>query len=116
MTDEIFEARLRTKDGQAVIDLIGEINGQAERGLMDVYHSAERLNPGAVILNFSQVSYINSTGIALIVNLLARAMKSRLELRVYGLSPHYSEIFQITRLTDYLKVFPDEPSAVTNRP
>jgi len=112
MVDDLFEAKIRNVAGAVVIDLIGEINGQAERGLIDVYTSAEHMNPGSIVLNFSQVNYINSTGIALIVNVLARSRKKNLELRVYGLSQHYQEIFNITRLTDYLKVFPDELSAV----
>ena len=112
MVEDIFEAKLRSVGGVAVIDLTGEINGQAERGLIDVYNSAEHMQPGSIALNFSQVSYINSTGIALIVNILARARKNHLELRVYGLSQHYLEIFQITRLTDFMTVYPDELSAV----
>lgn len=112
MADDIFEAKIRNVAGVVVIDLTGEINGQAERGLIDVYGSAEIMNPGSIVLNFSKVSYINSTGIALIVNLLARSRKKNLELRVYGLSQHYQEIFNITRLTDYLKVYQDEVSAV----
>jgi anti-anti-sigma factor len=112
MVDDIFEAKIRNVAGAVVIDLTGEINGQAERGLIDVYSSAEYKNPGSIVLNFSKVSYINSTGIALIVNILARSRKKNLELRVFGLSQHYQEIFNITRLTDYLKVYPDEVSAV----
>jgi anti-anti-sigma factor len=58
------------------------------------------------------VDYINSTGIALIVGLLARARKSHRRLLACGLSEHYIEIFQITRLADFMTVFPDEKSAV----
>jgi anti-anti-sigma factor len=112
MADDIFEAKIRNVAGAVVIDLTGEINGQAERGLMDVYNSAEHMNPSSIVLNFSQVSYMNSTGIALIVSILARSRKKNLELRVFGLTQHYQEIFNITRLTDYLKVYPDEVSAV----
>jgi anti-anti-sigma factor len=58
------------------------------------------------------VDYINSTGIALIVSLLAQARKSRQRLVVYGLSDHYVEIFQITRLADFMTIYPDEESAL----
>jgi hypothetical protein len=30
----------------------------------------------------------------------------------YGLSDHYVEIFNITRLSDFVSVFPDEESAL----
>jgi hypothetical protein len=40
-----------------------------------------------------------------------RASKRR--LLAYGLSDHYVEIFEITRLSDFLSVFPDEESALS---
>jgi anti-anti-sigma factor len=64
------------------------------------------------VLNFTAVGYINSTGIALIVAILAKARRARLPLRVYGLSPHYQEIFQITRLADFMSICADEASAL----
>jgi anti-anti-sigma factor len=65
------------------------------------------------MLNFTRVRYINSTGIALIVSLLARTRKANRQLAVYGLSDHYQEIFHITRLADFLSIFPDETSALS---
>ena len=35
------------------------------------------------------------------------------EVRACGLSPHYTEIFQITRLSDYMRIFDDATSATT---
>jgi anti-sigma B factor antagonist len=58
---------------------------------------------------------MNSTGIALVVGLLARARKSKRRIVACGLSPHYREIFEITRLADFMPVFRDETSALTAR-
>jgi anti-anti-sigma factor len=55
-----------------------------------------------VLLNFSGVEYINSTGIALIVGVLAQVRKAKRHLSTFGLSDHYTEIFQITRLADFM--------------
>ena len=78
------------------------------------YTEAEGRNPATIVMNFGEVSYINSTGIALLVGLLARARKSKRRLLVYGLSPHYQEIFQITRLADFMSIYSDESSALAN--
>jgi len=59
------------------------------------------------------VDYINSTGIALIVGLLAKARASKRCLLAYGLSDHYVEIFNITRLSDFVSILPDEESALS---
>ena len=101
-----------TRHHAEIIDLRGEINAAAEAGLSAAYTEAEGRNPPTIVLNFGEVSYINSTGIALIVGLLARARKAKRRLLVFGLSPHYQEIFQITRLADFMTVFQDEASAL----
>jgi len=111
MPFQAFDSHIRKEGDTAIIDLQGEINGLAEAGLNHAYTQAE-VNASTIVLNFSQVDYINSTGIALIVGLLARARKERKTLAVYGLSPHYREIFEITRLVDFMKVFEDETSAI----
>jgi anti-anti-sigma factor len=109
---DTFEAIVRHENGAAVVDLIGEINGAAETALNAAYQDASQENPDVVILNFEKVVYINSTGIALIVGLLAQARKSHRRLVVYGLSEHYQEIFRITRLSDFMQIYEDERSAL----
>jgi anti-anti-sigma regulatory factor len=47
---------------------------------------------------------------------LARARKSKQQLLICGLSDHYAEIFQITRLADFMRIFPDEASALADSP
>lgn len=107
-----FEADLRREGETAIVDLAGQIDSFAEERLNAIYREAEAAAPGAIVLNFSAVQYINSTGIALIVGLLAQARKARRELAVFGLSDHYRQIFEITRLADFMSIFPDETSAL----
>ncbi|MGD2159049.1 MAG: STAS domain-containing protein [Anaerolineales bacterium] len=109
------EAEVRQQDGKVVIDLSGEIDAFAEKSLNEAYQDAISGDPSTVVLNFSDVDYINSTGIALIVSLLAQARKAHRELVVYGLNDHYVEIFQITRLSDFMTIYPDEESALVTK-
>jgi len=107
-----LEASVRHLVSAAVIDLDGEINGFGEEALNAAYSEAEAKDPEVILLNFEGVDYINSTGIALIVSLLARARASQRRLLAYGLSDHYVEIFKVTRLSDFIGIYPDEKSAV----
>lgn len=111
-----LEASVRHQPRVAIIDLHGEINAFAEETLNAAYAEAEKRESDVILLNFSDVDYINSTGIALIVSLLARARKTKRKLLACGLSQHYVEIFQITRLVDFMSVFPDENSALSENP
>ncbi len=108
-----LEASVRREQGGAVLDLRGEINGFGQEALDAAYAEAEKGDPAAIVLNFEEVDYINSTGIALIVGLLAKARASKRRLLAYGLSEHYVEIFNITRLSDFVGVYPDEESALS---
>jgi anti-sigma B factor antagonist len=107
-----LEVGVRREPGGTVLDLRGEINGFAQEALDAAYTEAEKDNRDPILLNFEEVDYINSTGIALIVGLLARARAAKRDLSAYGLSEHYVEIFNITRLSDFVSVFPDERSAM----
>ncbi|MPZ13502.1 MAG: anti-sigma factor antagonist [Chloroflexi bacterium] len=109
---EIFEASVRHVDGVSVIDLKGEMNAVAEQALTAAYHQASRDSSKSVLLNFRETTYINSTGIALIVAILAQARKMRQRVLVCGLGEHYRHIFQITRLADFMSLHDDEASAV----
>ena len=105
MTGVPFEAGVRPQSGgAAVIDLRGDINATAEAALNAAYAEAEAAAPHSLVLNFTNVDYINSTGIALIVRLLADARRERRQVRAVGLSAHYAEIFRITRLSDYMEI------------
>ena len=108
-----FEASVRLENGTAVVELQGEINAEADAALNAAYHKAEESDPAAILLNFQNVNYINSTGIALIVGLLAQARKEHRRLVVCGLSEHYQEIFRITRLSDFMQMYADERSALS---
>lgn len=103
---------VRRREGTAVIDLVGDVDARAEQSLESAWAEATSGHPDAIVLNFQNAGYINSTGIALIVGLLAKARAHAIPIRAYGLTPHYREIFEITRLADFLAINPDENSAV----
>jgi anti-anti-sigma factor len=110
-----FSATVRQENGGAVIDLVGDIDRTAGDRLTAAYQEAiaDRAVGHAVVLSFRDVDYINSTGIAVIVTLLARARAEGRSLRAWGLSPHYQEIFQITRLADFMTIYETEPQALS---
>ncbi len=111
-----FDVSVRTHPGMAVLDLSGEIDSFAEKPLAHAYAEVEAADPRAVLLNFTDVAYINSTGIALIVGVLAKARTAQRQVFACGLSEHYVEIFNITRLADFMTLFPDEAAALSSAP
>lgn len=112
MAPTTFETHIRHQSQVAIIDLQGDITTPAEAALNAAYAEAIGLQPEAVLLNFREVVYINSAGIALVVGVLKRALQANCTLAACALTAHYEEIFRITRLTDYIRLFPDEANAL----
>lgn len=106
-----FSARVVNHGPDTVIELHGDVNRAAQEGLARVYDEAES-GPGRMLLDFVHVDYINSTGIALIVGVLARARAEGREVGAFGLTEHYRELFQITRLSDFMTIYDDQGAAV----
>jgi anti-anti-sigma factor len=108
MSTAELEAHVRDEAGTAVIELTGDVDRDAEAALDAAYTQVEQAE--SVILDFKGVSYINSTGIAVIVGLLARARRNGQTLAARGLSEHYRQIFEITRLADFMTILDEEGS------
>lgn len=107
-----LETSVRMQGNVAIIDLKGEIDGLGDAAMQQAYVEADAYGPNAILLNFAGVDYINSTGIALIVGILAKARKDHRRLLTTGLSEHYQHIFTITRLSDFMTIATDEASAL----
>lgn len=98
-------------DGVRVIDIKGEITAFSDKELTETHEKAGE-GAGAVILNFTDLEYMNSGGIGLLVTTLIRAQRAGHSLRAYGLTDHYREIFSLTRLDEAIGIFDDEVSAI----
>ena len=107
------EATVRSVGNLSVVTLSGEVDGAAAHVLSTAYEQAAADGPPAVLLDFAAVDYINSTGIALIVSVLAKARSEGRRVVASGLSDHYRLIFDITRLSDFIQLYADVDSAAS---
>lgn len=96
----------------AVLDVAGDVTGASEEALGSAYDEASRSAPRAVVLNFQEMEYMNSTGIGLLVTLLVRAKRQGQRMLAYGLDEHYRHIFQLTRLDEAITLCDDEAAAL----
>lgn len=96
----------------STLDIQGEVTGSAESILMDAYNQATAGSASAVILNFSGLEYMNSSGIGLLVTLLIRTQRQKQRLLAFGLSDHYRQIFELTQLDKAIGIHASEANAV----
>jgi anti-anti-sigma factor len=111
MATRELQVAVRRRAGVAIIDLAGDVDCAAEQALQRAYDDASA-QARAIVLDFSRTEYVNSTGIALIVGLLAQARARSVPMAACGLSDHYRRIFEITRLADFMTIADDEDAAL----
>jgi anti-anti-sigma factor len=104
MDDRTFGAEVTEVPDEVRVRLSGDLNGRADETLAGAYAKVVDIGSRRVSLDFGHVGHINSTGIALVVRLLADARRDGRTVRALGLNEHYREIFRITRLSDYMEI------------
>ena len=105
---EVREPSVRTR----VIDIRGDITAASEDVLMEAYGRADAEGVQAIVLSFTGLEYMNSGGIGLLVTLLVRAQRQRQRMLAYGLSEHYRQIFELTRLDEAVSIHDSEADAL----
>jgi len=102
----------KTSESTCIVDINGEINAFAENALMDAYTQASSAGAKNIVLNFTGLEYMNSSGIGLLVTLLIRTNRQKQRLVAFGLTEHYQQIFELTRLNEAITIFQSEGEAL----
>jgi len=116
MTQPHVQMKVRREPAAAIIEIEGEMTGFAEDALMEAYNEAGDTRGRAIILDFSGLEYMNSSGIGLLVTLLIRAQRQEQRLMACGLSDHYRHIFDITRLNEAIGIYDTADEALAAAP
>jgi anti-sigma B factor antagonist len=104
----------RKERGQTcILDIKGGLSAFAEDELMEAYNRECATGTRNVILNFAGLEYMSSSGIGLLVTLLIRAQRRQQRLLAVGLTDHYREIFEITRLDEAISLHEEEADALS---
>ena len=96
----------------AILRISGDVTSGSEAELMAGFTQAVDDGATAVVLDFTQMEYMNSGGIGLLVTLLVRAQRTAVRLLATGLSNHYREILALTRLEEAIEIHDDEAAAI----
>ena len=103
---------VRKVGSAGIIDIKGDVTAGSEEVLMDAYTEASSDGAKSIVLNFEGLDYMNSSGIGLLVTLLVRAQRQGQTVSAFGLTDHYRQIFELTRLDDAITIHDTEESAL----
>jgi anti-sigma B factor antagonist len=104
------KAKLERNGSLAVLRFEGDVTSASKDAVLGTYGT---ITPETkeILLDFSKVHYLNSSGIALVIQLLMEATKSEREVLTFGLTPHFEKVFTLLGLTKYTTLHPNESAA-----
>ncbi len=95
----------------AVLRFEGDIASTSKDAVLGTYHALPK-GTSLVLLDFTKVDYINSSGIALVIQMLIEASNSSQKVYAFGLSAHFTKVFTMVGITKYAGIFPSQAEAL----
>lgn len=102
--------RVEQSGDLAVMRFEGDITSNSEEAILGKYRELAG-GTARIVLDFSKVPYLNSSGISLVIQLLMAAGKASQKVVCFGLSAHFVKVFTMLGLSKYTSMHPDETAA-----
>ena len=97
----------------AVVDAAGRITlGEGSSAMRDTLRDMVSKGQKKILLNLSEVSYIDSSGIGELVSGFTTVTNSGGQLKLLGLNKRVKDLLQITKLYTVFDVHEDEAGAI----
>lgn len=106
---EITEAE---ENGIVDLHLKGEIDLHASPDLRERLTEIATRKTDILLINFSEVAYIDSSGLATLVEYIRNAKPHNGKLALYGLQPKVKMVFELVRLNELFAIQPDKSAAL----
>lgn len=105
------KARVERDGDIAVLRFEGDITSASKDAVLGAYQALDRAVVRRVLLDFTRVPYLNSSGIALVIQLLLEANKAGQPVECFGLTPHFQKVFTMVGLAKYTRLHDSEQAA-----
>ncbi|MFP4104631.1 MAG: STAS domain-containing protein [Phycisphaerae bacterium] len=102
---------VRWEENVAVVSVMGDIDYARSTGFQSGLLAIVDKKPDKIVIDLSDVGYMDSSGVASLVKLLSRMKRRHQSLALTGLSDRVRNIFQITRLEDVFDIYGSEQEA-----
>ncbi len=107
------EIALEKHESVILLNIQGDITSFSEPFLNQAYAEANDQGAQKILLNVEEGAYINSGGIAVLIQILAQTKKNNQQICIAGLSDHFKKIFNMVGITKFADIHEDVDSAIT---
>lgn len=94
-----------------ILGFSGDISSTSRDAVLGTYGGLSPQEHPRIILDFSKVEYLNSSGIALVIQVLIDAGKAGQTVHISGLTPHFQKVFTMVGIIRYAPLFADAAAA-----
>jgi anti-sigma B factor antagonist len=105
-------ASVRRVGDVAIMDIVGDLTPDAREAVDTAHREVTAAGVVKLVVSFQSDAYINSGGIAVIINLAIAGTESGQKIRLVQPSPHFRKIFTMVGLRQYVEIFSDEAGAL----
>ena len=95
-----------------LLDIRGDITILSESSLNEAYADVNQQGAGKILLKFEKTAYINSGGISVLIQLLAKTEQNNQQIGIIGLSDHFTKIFNMVGITKFAKIYKTREDAL----
>jgi len=107
---KVEEVPCAAGDPITVLRFSGDITSASQAVVLGTYQGLPE-KAKRILLDFSKVEYLNSSGIALVIQMMIAASKHGQTVQTFGLTPHFTKVFTMVGITKYTSLHPDEKTA-----
>ena len=106
------EVTLKKQGSIVIFNIQGDITSFSEPFLNQAYKEVNDQGTEKILLNLEEGAYINSGGIAVLIQILAQTKKNNQQISITGLSEHFKKIFNMVGITKFADIHNDVKGAV----
>jgi len=102
----------RTEESIPIVSIVGDIDLESSPKLRTFLKPKSSQKTPRLLLDFAGVNYIDSSGLATLIEYFQAVQSFNGKLALASLSPRVKNVFEIVRLEQIFSLHPDIPSAL----
>jgi anti-anti-sigma factor len=100
------EIKLEQQNDTTLLHIHGDITAHSEPYIIEAYKElSDQGNVQKILIQFEKEAYINSGGIAVLIQILAQTHKNNQQIGIAGLSDHFKKIFRMVGITKFANIY-----------
>jgi anti-anti-sigma factor len=109
---ENTDIQLQQQGDITIMNIRGDITSYSESIFKEAYQQANDQDARKIILKIEKFAYINSGGIALLIQTLYKIKENKQVAAIAGVSPHFKKIFNMVGLAKFAGIFENLAEAI----